>query len=386
MTGPGWRVDGAPRAGAASDPPPERIDEQRQAMQRLRLRRALMGSATYVATLLLAFCVHLLGLLEFQRLLHYAIAVLVLNLLFLGAILSGFNLRLRDPGMTIAQIVVSALPALYVMYFVQAPQARVGFLMLGLATLLFAVFRFGLRGALYLSLFLVGSYGLLLGALARWAPERIDVPAEVPVVLAYALALVLISFLGGYIRNLRRTVQQRNADLQQAMERLRLLAMEDPLTGLPNRRTILGVLAHEAERHAGGAGILCVCMIDVDLFKEINDRFGHQVGDAVLTRLAETLAQLTRDGDRVGRVGGEEFLLVLPNTTLEGALLAAERVREVVAAMSHDELPDGERMTLSIGVAVHRPGEPVDTTVSRADSAMYLAKTSGRNRVQLATG
>lgn len=169
---------------------------------------------------------------------------------------------------------------------------------------------------------------------------------------------------------------------QKRLELLRL-ATEDALTGLHNRRHVLALLDRHATRSRRYQQPLSVCMLDIDHFKSFNDRFGHQTGDAVLRCVAQQLLRAVRDVDEVGRIGGEEFLLVLPDTPLAGAITAAERIRRAVEAAREEALPEGEVITISVGVAQWSgAGDDLDALVARADAALYRAKAAGRNRVE----
>ncbi len=173
-------------------------------------------------------------------------------------------------------------------------------------------------------------------------------------------------------------------------EQLRLLAATDPLTGLPNRRAFL----ETAGRELAGAGRrnrpVALVMLDIDHFKRVNDRHGHAAGDEALRRVAETCRDSLRAGDLAGRLGGEEFCLLLPDTDLPAAAGVAERVRQTVAA-TPIPLPDGAvlHLTISLGVAIAQaPESPgaLDDTLGRADRALYRAKDNGRDRVELDGG
>lgn len=165
-------------------------------------------------------------------------------------------------------------------------------------------------------------------------------------------------------------------------ERISRLANVDALTGLNNRRHLTERFDHElarADRYGGG---LAVVMVDIDHFKSINDQHGHEAGDHVLRDVAHTLRAGVRAIDLVGRWGGEEFVVVLAGTTLEGAKIVAERLRASVEAMPSPV--DGlAGVTCSLGVATRRAEEPRDEVLARADAALYRAKRAGRNRAEL---
>jgi diguanylate cyclase (GGDEF)-like protein len=156
------------------------------------------------------------------------------------------------------------------------------------------------------------------------------------------------------------------------------LASIDSLTGTLNRRTILDT-ATTLERSQSHAGALSLLMIDADHFKSINDRFGHAVGDEVLRQLSDVLRRNVRTKDIVGRYGGEEFLVLMPDTGEGGALRVAEKLRAAVESQINKPAP----LTISVGVATTREGElSLDRTLAHADAALYAAKAAGRNCVR----
>jgi diguanylate cyclase (GGDEF)-like protein len=167
--------------------------------------------------------------------------------------------------------------------------------------------------------------------------------------------------------------------------KLHRMAMTDPLTGIANRRHI-EQLARRALDHANANGEpLCVLVLDVDHFKAVNDAFGHAVGDQVLVRVAHACKQALRRFDLLGRLGGEEFLVVLPDTTLEVALQIAERLRRRVESLPLANLAPGLQITASVGAALaDHEADDMAELVRRADNAMYRAKDAGRNRVEVA--
>lgn len=170
-------------------------------------------------------------------------------------------------------------------------------------------------------------------------------------------------------------------------ERVRHLSVTDPLTGLFNRRSILAHLEHEQERSRKKGPALSLLMVDLDRFKTINDDMGHEAGDYALIAAADALQQSLRQNDRVGRYGGEEFLIILPGTDLAGAKMIAERCRQLLES-AEVLLQDGQRLTLtaSFGLVCNEGNVQldVDQLLRRADKAMYQAKQQGRNQVVVA--
>jgi diguanylate cyclase (GGDEF)-like protein len=155
-------------------------------------------------------------------------------------------------------------------------------------------------------------------------------------------------------------------------------AILDPLTGVFNRRHMERCLSDAIERQRRSSAPTSLLLIDVDRFKSINDRFGHAAGDSVLKEIVSLVAKRSRKLDLLFRIGGEEFMLLLPDTQEPAATVVAEQLRASVA-----ELPplDGLQVTVSIGISELRPGESRDTWMKHADDALYAAKKAGRNRV-----
>ncbi len=166
---------------------------------------------------------------------------------------------------------------------------------------------------------------------------------------------------------------------------VRAMAVQDPLTGLANRRALFDQFAHEMARARRSGEALSVCVMDLDHFKLINDRHGHAAGDTVLVWVANLLRECLRETDRIGRIGGEEFVLVLPDTGREGAEKVIERCRSALVG-TPVMLEDGESLTVSASFGVVTSFAEDNATesqlVSRADDALYQAKQHGRNRVE----
>ncbi len=180
-----------------------------------------------------------------------------------------------------------------------------------------------------------------------------------------------------------RDVSQRNCDRAE----LERLANFDTLTGLLNRRSILDRLDEWIRHTRRYKGRLSIVMVDLDNFKSVNDRCGHQVGDYVLADTAGLLRRSIRQTDFVGRYGGEEFLIILPRTSASGAVTMAERTRVILEQTSmHDAEGAAIGVTASFGVAGWSSEDDEDAIIRRADNALYRAKAAGRNRVEVASG
>ena len=155
----------------------------------------------------------------------------------------------------------------------------------------------------------------------------------------------------------------------------------DLLTGLPNRRLLAERLKQEADRSERQEAPLCVALIDVDRFKQVNDTFGHDIGDEVLRAIGQAIKGALRDYDLCGRWGGEEFLLLLPATPLRDAQGVMARVASAVRGVRVAGLPEEYPVRVSIGLTAHHLAERPENAVSRADAALLEAKRAGRDRV-----
>lgn len=231
------------------------------------------------------------------------------------------------------------------------------------------------RMALQLSLLMYAStfgpvlWCLYLGSVpAGWPADLPDILKNVAVAQPVYVVLLLA------ISHLRQSVRQTRAHAL-AMEQV---AHTDQLTGLPNRRGLAEHLAVGTALAQREVQSLSVMLIDVDHFKQVNDNHGHAVGDAVLVALTQLLTPLLRSSDRIGRWGGEEFLVVVPATRLRTATDLAERLRKAVAT---HRFPQDLKLTISVGVAECGMNDTVERLLVRADTALYAAKQGGRNQV-----
>jgi diguanylate cyclase (GGDEF)-like protein len=172
--------------------------------------------------------------------------------------------------------------------------------------------------------------------------------------------------------------------LRRVAKRLQLAEGRDPLTGLFMRVFMEDKLPDMVAKARDSGCYLCCLFLDIDHFKKVNDRFGHQIGDEVLRQAAHIVVQACRNEDQWVRYGGEEFVAFMPGTDEETAWAAAERLRMAFLAYDWSRTAPELSVTVSLGLARLRPGEPEESWIGRADQALYLAKRTGRNRVERA--
>jgi diguanylate cyclase (GGDEF)-like protein len=216
--------------------------------------------------------------------------------------------------------------------------------------------------------------------------DYVTKPVNLRVLLARIRAGRRIIMLQHELEKESRNIQRYAAELAKANRRLKSMANTDILTGLPNRRYALTRLEQEWATAQRCKRPMSVLMLDLDHFKSVNDTFGHDVGDQVLTHAAKLMKEASRTSDIVCRLGGEEFLVIAPNTDDTTALSLAERIRSSIEKNQYEELAGHQPVTVSIGVAGSVGAEPGwNELMKLSDQALYSVKHSSRNSVQLAT-
>ncbi|MFM9885163.1 MAG: GGDEF domain-containing protein [Burkholderiales bacterium] len=192
---------------------------------------------------------------------------------------------------------------------------------------------------------------------------------------------------GDFVNLLCSMIEDRRREvirLREELERTRDEALQDALTGISNRRGFVASLEGLSAQSVRDRSELCLLMVDIDRFKNINDTYGHLFGDRVIRSVAQTLQASVKGRDVAARYGGEEFAVLLPTTPIKGAVALAEAIRAQIEKtkikrLDKDESVEG--ITVSIGSTVYRPNEPLAEFINRADKALYAAKSAGRNRV-----
>lgn len=345
--------------------------DERQSARIRRLMLAGVLALLYMLTLGVFYLQHLIAL----QTLQIAIVLACTSfLLFRLCFALGWNLKVKEKNLRMPITLCSIGIMLFVAYLEPVTQlAFVPFLFLIMA---FVMPRFLPRTILLLALItLIGYASVVAAHYVRHGSNAIFVLESVQL-LVLAVTLPGFALLADRVQRLHNALFKANRKIRNIEED----AQRDALLGCFNRRYIVAALEQQ-KRLADETGTpLCLAVIDLDHFKRINDEAGHLGGDEVLRTFARIAQNNVRAGDIFGRYGGEEFLLVLPDTSLLAALNVAERIREQVEHFAWDKKLRN-RVTVSIGLTQQIPGESVLDLFSRTDTAMYMAKQGGRNQV-----
>jgi diguanylate cyclase len=309
--------------------------------------------------------------------------------LFCGLTMIGFflalsetnvNDRFEDHYLTLFQI--AGHVAIQLAFLLAIP--RIGFAFIGVLFLIFEVGALRMTSRQATIAWTLTTMGLAPIFLFTKIPVGLPVGTDIERLAAlfcFVLTIGQCAFAGLYGSSLRKTLYQRSIELKEANKRIEELAELDELTGSFNRRCIMRMLDDELARAHRSKAPCSIALIDLDWFKRVNDAYGHPTGDEVLRTFAITVFANIRHIDRFGRYGGEEFLLVLPDTPDGVAARMLDRLRAIVAELDWSAFSPGLRITISAGIATLRPDESPDALLARADSALYAAKERGRNRI-----
>jgi len=336
----------------------------------VRVGGVLMAAGTALLVCLALVVCAFLDLLPWQAAIEGTAGIATLAALFYLMVRTGLNRRFSDPSLATEQTAAAILFLAYIMY--HAPAAREALTLFYLVVMLYGALRLSAARLAALSMLALAAHGTVLHFSYQRDEDYMDVDAALTEFAVLMVTLPWFAAMGGYVNRLRAGLAGSNRRLEDALERIREIATRDELTGTYNRRFLMESLARELARAGRSGGGFSACLIDVDHFKAVNDTLGHAAGDGVLKQVAEIAGRGLRAIDVFGRFGGEEFLLLLPDTDRAGARAVAERIRAAVAAET--------RVTVTIGVAQHA-GDGAAAVLARADQALYRGKAAGRNTV-----
>jgi diguanylate cyclase len=363
--------------GSVDDPTSDMPSPTRNKLnQRLRVRRFLLASAFSVLYLMVLAIFYTQDKVDRETLIEACAIVAAAILVLYSVFRLRLNLRFTDPSLTAVQLLSAVFTMLFVVY--RAPDTRLAF-----AGFFFVALMFGMLGTsgtklAVLGFVSLGSFALVVSG--RYASNhdlemfRLDMLQFVVIAITFPWFV----FIGERVKRLQRNLDEVSVRLEDIEEKAR----HDDLTGVYNRRALMLAMEKSRQRAHTTGEPLSICVIDLDLFKRYNDKFNHLTGDLVLRTFAQAVRDGLRSTDFFGRYGGEEFVQILPHTTLAGAMLDAERLRKRISTLDIPIARSIGPLTVSVGVAQYKPGETIAQTFARADAALYKAKQLGRNRVE----
>ena len=359
--------------------PPAALLLGASATLRTQVGGVLLSSATYALYAGITAVQVRLGFVDPTAAVLLMGTALLMNLAFYAAVRSGRVAHGADPGLARTQLIVGVL-FMFAGYALSGRSAAAVPIVMA-SHIVYAMFT--MPPALVWRLVIASLAGLAATMLVchRLWPAQYEPAMQIVSFLYAALVVPLIALLAHRLARLTQRLRDQQRDLQSALDRLEALATQDELTQLHNRRHMSTLMQRHRQdpEHRATA----VALLDIDFFKRVNDRHGHAAGDAVLRHFARLAQQCLRGEDVIARWGGEEFLLLLPGSTTEQAVLVLERVRQQVTSTPLDDVAPGLRIDFSAGVAALESGQTLEQVVERADRAMYRAKTAGRGRTEI---
>jgi diguanylate cyclase len=342
--------------------------------QDVRLRRFYSAggfSAMYTAMVAVFW---LVGLVDTPTLAGAVGFVLISSIAFYTLISSGWNIRLREPSMTLPLTMTAIATMLVVMFF--APATQIIYAPFTFGAMAFSALRLSGRTLMAIGLCAVLGNCVVVALHYLLQDNQASLQLELLHLLVLAVTLPVFALLAIRIRSLSHALASAGAKI----ESIEKSAQRDPLTGCYNRKFVFAKLEELRRKADQNDQPLCLAVLDIDHFKDVNDTVGHLGGDAVLRSFSQLCSGAVRDDDVFGRYGGEEFLLILPATSLLSAQDTCERIRALVER-HHWRMPGHNPVTVSIGVTRYAAPESALEFFSRTDAAMYAAKQGGRNQV-----
>ncbi len=352
---------------------------------RIRVKLSLLATLIYVSWAALFTVGMQQGVVIFEHLGQAVVAVALLaGAAFYSAVRSGLTARLQDPALVLPQIVVAY--CLCACAYICAPDMRGSLLQAMCVIQVFGLISLtprevALAGAASVASVTAAWVGCLL-----WAPPGTFAPGEDGLsLLTSAFILALLALLSYNYSGMRAKVREQKQVLGRAMQQVEHTISHDALTGLFNRRHMVQLITREASRAERSGMGMALVLIDLDHFKRINDAHGHLVGDEALQAFADVAQAAIRETDTIGRWGGEEFILLLPDThPADRATLVTERIQKILQHTIVSQVRPELRLSFSGGVAVPRVAETLDAMLDRADQALYAAKAQGRKKTIIA--
>lgn len=345
---------------------------------RLRVQRSLMGTLVYLTWVALELVAVGLGMAtwgEAAVLIGFAMSGVIG---FYALLRSGYSRRFADPSLTLAQMIFAIVAILF--SYALSPPTRSAALQVLCLILVFGMFALTPREIKRVGIGTVALLGGTLIALWWWEGPKFSWQRDGINGLLACVIMPVLSVLTGQFSQMRVALSAHKKTLNLALEQVQTLATRDALTGLYNRGYVHELIEQQSKRSLRSGAPLSIALIDLDHFKRVNDTLGHQVGDEVLCGFARCAGESLRQPEVVARWGGEEFLVLFPDTPVDDAHQALERLRALLALRDLSQSQLGLKITFSAGLAEWDPRQSMERNLLRIDDALYQAKHQGRDR------
>lgn len=345
---------------------------------RVPLQRSMMATFIYAVWIALALYAASIALVSWSDIAIPATFAMVGVITFYALLRSGYSLRFSDPSLTLAQMIF-AIVAIMLSY-VMTPPTRSAALQVLCLILVFGMFALKPRETTLVGIGLVLCVAATLLGMWWWDSPQFDWRRDGINGLLACVIMPVLSILIRHFSQLRVNLAEQKKALNLALAQVQILATSDPLTGLYNRGYMNELIEQQSKRSARSGAPLSVALIDLDHFKRINDTYGHHVGDEVLCGFARYASESLRQPEVLARWGGEEFLVLFPDTPVEDARQALERLRVWLAQQDLTHARLGLKTTFSAGLAEWDPAQNMERNLVKIDEALYQAKHEGRDR------
>lgn len=349
--------------------------------QQIRLRRlvyAMYGASIHTVVCVLLWSSDLFRISGNEFIITFVLAWIV-NGLFFIMIYSGMNEHLKDPSLTIPMMLWSITFIMYTVFL--TTEVRELLLMFNFFTLVFGTFHLGVSSFVILACYGMFLYLFVIQTLKIVYPSLVDPHIEWIAFFGFSLVSLAYVVIASEMSSIRDYLRNKNKSLTLALDKIESISITDELTQIKNRRYILQVLNQQALMAQRNTYHFSICLLDIDMFKNINDHYGHLRGDESLIFLCKTLEAIMRKSDYFARFGGEEFLIIFPLTTKNQAEKVAERMRVLIETTPFEGLDASHPLTVSMGITEYHAPETVEALLGRVDKALYLSKAKGRNNV-----
>lgn len=347
--------------------------------QRARIVNSLLGALIYLISSVLTLSEAAFGLVDIHKALALSVGMWLTALVFYVLLRTRISERFRDTSLTVQQILAGVTWA-GMSYAISDSQRQISLLVMQVL-IIFGIFNLRSGQVRLVWVYAVCLMAAIMGVMSQVNPVQYPPKVElIHFVLASTLTFV-VSSLADQMGRMKAKLKSQKQDLETALERIQELATRDELTSVYNRRHMMELLDMQLKRTRRTGHRFSIGIIDMDFFKRINDTFGHTVGDEVLRGFAQQAIAVLRETDVLARWGGEEFLLLLPETRVELAELTLRRVSDHLAGHGVSNAVPELRASFSAGLTEYRDGESIGDAIERAERALSQAKENGRNGV-----